>query len=151
MLVNQNYTFHRHSTNPKSGRINWRCSRRRVKEIRCPSSCHTINGIVSTAAPHDPKCLPLSEAALESYKHKTLCSSSHLPIAFNSTKANRNQSLNVKQDSMVSMDDKNTLNSSNEQSHDLNSNNNNNSSSCGSNQFGIKQQHLKRGQLILFI
>ncbi len=44
MLVVDMYTFHKHSTNPKTGRINWRCSKRRVKDIRCSSSCYTING-----------------------------------------------------------------------------------------------------------
>ncbi len=44
MLVVDMYTFHKHSTNPKSGRINWRCSKRRVKDIRCSSSCYTVNG-----------------------------------------------------------------------------------------------------------
>lgn len=31
MLVVDMYTFHKHSTNQKTGRINWRCSKRRVK------------------------------------------------------------------------------------------------------------------------
>lgn len=70
MLVVDQYTFHKHSTNPKTNRINWRCSRRRVKEIRCSSSCYTIDGVVSNPTPHDVKCYPLSEALLTNYQNK---------------------------------------------------------------------------------
>lgn len=44
MLAVNQYTFHKHSTNQKTGRINWRCSKRRVKDINCPSSCYTVDG-----------------------------------------------------------------------------------------------------------
>lgn len=59
MLVVDGHTFHKHSTNPKSGRVNWRCARRRVKDIRCSSSCYTQDGISSVPKPHDPNCFPL--------------------------------------------------------------------------------------------
>lgn len=45
MLVVDQFSFHKHSTNPKNGRINWRCSKRRVRGINCSSSCYTTNGI----------------------------------------------------------------------------------------------------------
>lgn len=70
MLVVNHYTFHKHSTNPKTGRINWRCSRRRVKETRCSSSCYTVNGIVSDPSSHDPNCLPLTDELLKNYQNK---------------------------------------------------------------------------------
>lgn len=46
MLVVDQFSFHKHSTNPKNGRINWRCSKRRVRGINCSSSCYTTNGIL---------------------------------------------------------------------------------------------------------
>lgn len=59
MLVVDGHTFHKHSTNPKTGRVNWRCARRRVKDIRCSSSCYTQDGISSVPKPHDPNCFPI--------------------------------------------------------------------------------------------
>lgn len=70
MLVVDQYTFHKHSMNPKTGRINWRCARRRVKEIRCSSSCYTVDGVVSNPTQHDQKCLPLTEELLKAYQNK---------------------------------------------------------------------------------
>lgn len=70
MLVVDQYTFHKHSMNPKTGRINWRCARRRVKEIRCSSSCYTVDGVVSNPTHHDPKCYPLTEELLKTYQNK---------------------------------------------------------------------------------
>ncbi len=72
MLVVDQYTFHKHSTNPKTNRVNWRCSRRRVKEIRCPSSCYTVEGDVSNPTPHDIKCQPISGAMLKNYENKRI-------------------------------------------------------------------------------
>ena len=82
MLVVDNYAFHRHSNNPKSGRINWRCSRRRVKEIRCPSSCFTIEQTVSNPTPHDPKCEPMSEVALKNSQRSHTAKLSAYSTAF---------------------------------------------------------------------
>lgn len=44
MLVVDKFAFHKHSINSKNGRINWRCSKRRVRGIRCSSSCYSMNG-----------------------------------------------------------------------------------------------------------
>jgi len=41
----------------KTGRINWRCSRRRVNNIKCPSGCYTQNGQISRISPHSANCL----------------------------------------------------------------------------------------------
>lgn len=84
MLVFNKYTFHKHSTNPKTNRINWRCSRRRVKEIRCSSSCYTVDGIVSNPTPHDFKCAPLTDELLKNYQNKRV---KVLPNNFINTKA----------------------------------------------------------------
>lgn len=61
MLVIDDYSFHKHSFNPKTGRINWRCSRRRVRDIRCPSSCYTENGVASRPTRHHDNCYSLSD------------------------------------------------------------------------------------------
>jgi hypothetical protein len=44
MLVVKKFAFHKHSINQKNGRINWRCSKRRVRDIRCSSSCYSMDG-----------------------------------------------------------------------------------------------------------
>jgi len=63
MLVIDDYSFHKHSVNPKTGRVNWRCSRRRVRDIRCPSSCFTDNNEnASIPTPHHVNCYPMSAA-----------------------------------------------------------------------------------------
>lgn len=70
MLVMDNHTFHKHSANPKTGRVNWRCARRRVKDIRCPSSCFTEKGDASRPTPHHINCHPLSDQILNDYQNK---------------------------------------------------------------------------------
>ena len=75
MLVIDKYTFHRHSTSAKTGRTNWRCSRRRVKDIRCNSSCNTTgsSAAADTAtqpSPHDPSCRPHTNAELMAMQAK---------------------------------------------------------------------------------
>lgn len=70
MLVIDKYTFHRHSSNPKTGRTNWRCSRRRVKDIRCPSSCNSLGETASDPTPHDPNCMPFTNAELMAMQMK---------------------------------------------------------------------------------
>ncbi len=69
LLVNRR-AFHKHSTNPKTGRKYWKCSRRRVKDVRCPSSCHTYDDYGSEPTPHDPNCLPLTNAELSAYENR---------------------------------------------------------------------------------
>jgi len=70
MLAVNHYTFHKHSINQKTGRISWRCSRRRVKDINCSSSCYTVDGIVSNPTPHTLKCSPISQSSLKMYQNK---------------------------------------------------------------------------------
>ena len=100
MLVVNHYTFHKHSTNPKTGRINWRCSRRRVKEIRCSSSCYTVNGIVSDPSCHDSNCLPLTDELLRNYQNKRakISISSLINTKAESYTTNKNKALIIKSD-----------------------------------------------------
>ncbi len=63
LLVVDRYIFQKQSTNPNTGRISWRCSKRRNKDISCSSSCHSNNNeILSGPTPHDPACHPLTSA-----------------------------------------------------------------------------------------
>lgn len=105
MLVVDQYTFHKHSTNPKTGRINWRCSRRRVKEIRCSSSCYTVDGVASNPSPHDPRCFPLTEALLKNYQNKR----AKVPL---------NNFINTKVESYTTLKNKESLNQTDEFSCD---------------------------------
>jgi hypothetical protein len=97
MLVVDNYTFHKHSTNPKTSRINWRCARRRVKDIRCSSSCYTVDGVVSAPTDHDAKCYPLTDEMLKVYQNKRAKVLSSKSFGIN-TKAESFTTLKSKQD-----------------------------------------------------
>lgn len=70
MLLVDHRSFHKHSTNPKTGRKYWKCSRRRTKDVRCPSSCHTFDDFASVPTPHDPSCMPLSNAEMVAYENR---------------------------------------------------------------------------------
>lgn len=95
MLVVDNHTFHKHSANPKTGRINWRCARRRVRDIRCSSSCYTENGTSSRPTPHHVNCFPFSEISLrDTYNknrteaHKTVFGSQNKSNSFANNNGN---------------------------------------------------------------
>ena len=64
MLVVDRFAYHKHSTSPKTNRTIWRCSRRRVKDIRCTSACNTFEDEVSKPSPHDPNCYELTKSEL---------------------------------------------------------------------------------------
>jgi len=128
MLVVDQHTFHKHSMNPKNNRINWRCSRRRVKEIRCPSSCYTVDGVVSNPTPHDSKCCPLSEAMLANYQN-------------NRAKVSMNGFINTKVDSFTTLKHRadsnhieNTMDNEFDQGYEDNNNNNSNPDSTNEEQ-----------------
>lgn len=92
MLVINFYTFHKHSINQRTGRINWRCSKRRVKDIKCSSSCYMINGSVSEPTPHNSKCYPIN--CLKNMKYKR-------------ARIMNNSSINTKADSWTTLKKKN--------------------------------------------
>lgn len=117
MLVVDSYTFHKHSTNPKTNRINWRCARRRVKDIRCSSSCYTVDGVVSTPTSHDAKCSPLTDEMLRVYQNKRAKVSTPNSGSFNQS------TINTKADSFTTL--KNKVNLSNGNEADFNGYNNN--------------------------
>lgn len=115
MLVVDSYTFHKHSTNPKTGRINWRCARRRVKDIRCSSSCYTVDGVVSTPTSHDAKCSPLTDEMLRVYQNKRAKVSALNNGSFNKS------TINTKVDSFTSLKNKVNLSNGNEASKQIDS------------------------------
>jgi len=71
LLVVDRHVFQKHTANPSTGRISWRCTKRRNKEISCSSSCSTNNDeVLSGPTPHDPACQPLTNAEFMAFDER---------------------------------------------------------------------------------
>jgi len=71
LLVVDRHVFQKNTANPNTGRISWRCTKRRNKEISCSSSCNTNNDeVLSGPTPHDPACHPLTNAEFMAFDER---------------------------------------------------------------------------------